>query len=759
MLESMFQMVFGYRRVLFEQGEFRLSPSVGSYLAALVVLAIVGATILIYRRASLRGRLRDRIVLASLRLATLGLLLLCLFRPVLAVKAAIPQRNLLAVVLDDSRSMQIPDVNGAPRGAFVQREFGESALMKGLSERFGLRVFRFSSAADRLASANGLTFTGQQTRLGAALDGVRQEMSGLPVAGMVVVSDGADTSETPLEEALLALKAEGLPVFTVGVGSERLERDIEISRVTVPKTALKGGSMLVDIAITQRGYSGKTVTVDVEDDGRIVGSQQVQLPEDGSQIAVRTRALASESGPRTLQVRVTRQPDEIVAQNNARQAHVEVRDGPQKILYFEGEPRFELKFIKRAVADDANLHVVALQRTADKKFYRIDVDKPEELVNGFPTSRDELFAYRGLILGSVEAGAFSGDQLRMIAEFVDKRGGGLLMLGGPRAFGEGGYGGTPVADALPVTFGRNQTPPDQLAVTRVKVSPTREANGHAITQIAGDERASAKRWPELPELTTINDLGDVKAGATVLLSGLDERRRSHVVMAQERYGRGKAIVLATQDTWRWQMHASISVEDQTHETFWRQLMRWLIDGVPETVEVRAPERVTPGDAIVLSAEVVDPAFVEVNDAAVVAHVTAPDGTTSDVPLAWGGDRPGEYRGTLSAARAGAYEVTVEATRGEQALGRSTVHVQAAPSDDEYVNAALNPERLRRIADETGGRFYTADTLGRLPEDIRYSGRGVVSVEERELWNMPLMLFLLVGLVCLEWRYRRAVGLG
>ncbi|MGE3844495.1 MAG: glutamine amidotransferase, partial [Vicinamibacterales bacterium] len=508
-----------------------------------------------------------------------------------------------------------------------------------------------------------------------------------------------------------------------------------------------------------RGYAGRTVTVDVEDEGRIVGSEQVVLPADGSQVAVRMRAMATEPGARTLRVRVGAQQGELVPQNNVRETQVEVRDRSEKILYFEGEPRFELKFIRRAVADDGNLHVVTLQRTADKKFYRLDVDKPEELVNGFPSSREELFSYRGLILGSVEAGAFTGEQLQMVADFVDKRGGGLLMLGGPRSFGEGGYAGTPIADALPVSFARGQTPPDRLGVVRLKIGPTREGSGHPLAQIAADERASARRWPELPELTVVNQLGNVKAGATVLLTGSDERRRNHVVLAQERYGRGKAMALAAQDTWRWQMHASIAVDDQTHETFWRQMLRWLVDGVPEAVEVRVPERVNPGDVVTVLADVVDAAFVEVNDATVVAHVTAPDGTVSDAPLTWGGRKAGEYRGTISTSQPGNYQVQIDATRSGRSLGQGTVHVQASAGTDEFVSAGMNAERLRRIADATGGRFYTADTLSRLPEDIRYSGRGVVSVEERELWNMPILLFLLIGFVCAEWRYRRSVGLG
>jgi hypothetical protein len=138
-------------------------------------------------------------------------------------------------------------------------------------------VFRFSSTATRATQGRDLGFDGTETRLGAALSAARQELAGLPLAGLVMVSDGADTADTALGEALLGLKAEAVPVFTVGVGRETLDRDIQIGRVTTPRTALKGTTLLVDVVIAQKGFDGEAVTLDVEDEGRIVSTQQVKL--------------------------------------------------------------------------------------------------------------------------------------------------------------------------------------------------------------------------------------------------------------------------------------------------------------------------------------------------------------------------------------------------------------------------------------------------------------------------------------------------
>jgi uncharacterized membrane protein len=759
MFDTLFQALFSYRPIVFQQGEFRFNVTMGSVVAAVLAAAVIAVAVVTYRRVSASdGRVRDRVVLTALRIAALGIVVFCLFRPTLIVRAAVPQQNVLAVLVDDSRSMQIPDWNGRTRAEFVREQFGDSTVMRALSDRFLVRMFRFSSTATRVSSLDDLTFSGSQTRLGPALESVREELAGLPLAGVVLVSDGADTSEAPLANALLGMRAERVPVFTVGVGSERLVRDIQIDRINTPRSVLKDGSLLVDVVVTHTGFGGQTVTVDVEDEGRIVGSERVQLPVDGTPATARLRVRALESGPRLFTFRVPPREGELVTQNNARQALINVRDTRERILYYEGEPRWEMRFLRRAIADDRNLQVVALQRTADNRFMQLEGD-PGELDGGFPTTRDALFRYRGLILGSIEAGAFSGDQLQMIADFVDRRGGGLLVLGGARSLGEGGFGGTPVADVLPLTLDPRTRASEPSPLARLTVSPTPAGQAHAITQIAETEAASAARWSQLPTVTSVNAPLPAKPGATVLLNGLDQRGASHVVLATHQYGRGKAAAFVAQDSWQWQMHASIPLEDQTHQNYWRQLLRWLVEGVPDTVDVRTTaDRIEPGDVVTIEAAVADRSFMELNDAGVIAHVTRPGGGTLNVPLQWTGERDGQYRGTFVSSEPGEYEITVDATRSGQPVGTGVAYVLAARGDAEFFDPTMHAAPLRRIAEETGGKFYTPDNVAGLAEDVRYAGRGVTTIEERELWNMPIVLILLMGVICAEWGYRRAVGL-
>jgi uncharacterized membrane protein len=753
--ETLFQFLFEYRPDVFRQGDFRFAPPAGAPVAAVVVIAALAIAFVSYRVLRSRVQWRERAVLGGLRIAALGVILFCIFRPVLVVKAAIAQQNVVGILIDDSRSMQLPENNAGTgtRADWVRQSFAnpDSPIMKALSDKFLVRTFRFSSASARVSSPADLTFSGTQTRLANAIETARQELAGLPVSGLVLVTDGADTTDSTVADALLASKAEALPVFTVGVGPETLSHDIQVGRVQTPRTALKGTSLLVDAVMTQTGYAGQTVTLDVEDGGRIVGSQPVRLPADGDPVSVRVRFTATEAGPRVFRLKVAPQPGEVVIQNNQRDVQIDIRDRKERLLYYEGEPRFEMKFARQAIKDDPNLQLVTLQRTAENKHLRLDIDAAGvELAAGFPKTREELFAYRGLVLGSVEASAFNADQLRMIAEFVDVRGGGLLLLGGARAFAEGGYAGTPLAEVMPVMLGSSGG-----AFTHVKVHPTRAGQAHAVTQLGDTEQASAERWKTMPPLSAVNTIEALKPGATALLSGTDDRRRERVVLAYERYGRGKSVAFPVQDSWMWQMHATIRVEDQTHENFWRQLLRWLVDGVPDAVETRPlTDRVEPGQPVALTADVVDPRFVELNDATVVARVTSPSGKTSAVPLQWTGERNGQYRASFATSETGWYQTTVEATRDGKTVGSAVTNVRAVPDDAEYFDATMHAPLLQRIAKETGGRFYKPDAMAALPDDLKYSGRGVTAVEERELWHMPILLMALVAIVCTEWGLRR-----
>ena len=760
-MDAIFEFLFKFRPLVFEQGDLAFAAPASLRVWLGVAGLVAASAVATYTIARGRSTVADRGIMAGLRVALLGLLVFCLMQPVLVLSTVVPQQNFVGVLLDDSRSMELENEDGSVRSDFVADAFtpGESALLDDLSERFVLRFFRFSDDASRIDGPQELSFGGTGTDIGGALDVAREELAGVPLSGLVLVSDGADNEDRPLTESLVPLQAAGVPVFTVGVGDELIEPDIELGRVELPRAVLEGSTLMVDVVVTQNGFGQRSVPLVVEDDQQILAEETVELGPDGEPVVARVSFQVEGAGSRRVDFSIPTQSGERVDRNNRRSAWVEVRGDTDKILYFEGEPRPEVKFLRRAVADDENLQVVLLQRTAESKFLRLGVDDGTELQFGFPTTREELYRYRALVLGSVEASFFTHDQLQMIADFASERGGGLLFLGGHDAFAEGGWAGTPVEEVMPVVLG-DASPGVMGHFAEVKAEPTPAGLSHPIVQLDAELDSVAARWERLPPVTVVNRLTETRPGATTLLTATDVTSGgSQVLLAFQRYGRGKSMALTTQDSWLWQMHAAVPLEDQSHESFWQQTLRWLVDGVPDAVVVATDqERAEPGDAVRLVATVRDSTFIEINDASVTATVTSPTGQVDQVPVEWTVERDGEYAVELRATEMGDYEVEVVAERDGVPLGRAHTYLHVTDSDEEYYDSARRTSLLRRVAEDTGGRFYTPATVGSLPEDITVSGAGVTLVEEHDLWDMPVLFLLMLLLMAAEWGYRRVRGM-
>lgn len=767
-MDALREFLFKYPPYLFQQGTFAFSGArLTSFIVALLALAVLALNVLMLRRLRTNGI--ERAVLLAGRVAAVLVLAWCLLRPVLVVASAVPSRNVVAVLVDDSRSMRIPDYNNEPRAAFVRQHLSspDSSLYHALAQQFQVRFYRTSGRGGRAAPLADSSFASSRSQLVDAALRVEDDLVGTPVAGVLLVSDGADNGSElgdrdRLMEQMVALKARGVPVFTVGVGTERFARDIEVVSVTAPRWVLRGGNVVVEAVVMQRGFGGRTVPVEVEDGGRIVARETVTLPRDGEAVTARVRAPATEAGARLLTVRIPLQDGELIDRNNARTAVVSVRARREKILYVEGEPRPEVKFLRRAVAADSNLQLVTIVRTARDKYLRLSVDDSLELAAGFPRTREELFKYRAVVLGSIEAAAFTLDQLRMLADFVSERGGGLIALGGRSAFAEGGFRGTPLDDVLPLEMVGDPGEPDSTALRYVRPVLTEAGRWHAAVQLAGSDSLTRARWDTLPAVTTLNQFGRPKPGATVLLSARDVNGgETRPLLAVQRFGRGRSAAFAAQDSWLWQMAAEVEVDDDSHETFWRQLLRWLVTDVPDRVEaVAASDGAQPNESVRIRSEVFDERFVRVNGAKLVAELEAPNGTRTPLPFEWSGARDGEYVSDALLGDVGVYTVHASAVvAGPKAdtLRAEPIHLAAVSSEREYFGAERRSALLRQLAEETGGRYYEPNEAMNVARDLTHSASGVTVVDRKDLWDMPVVFLLLALALAGEWAYRRRRG--
>ena len=752
---SVAEFLFKYPARLFGQGHLVWQNRGVLPLIGAAVVLVVAAAVWQYGRARAIG-LPDRILLTGFRTVVAASLGICLLRPGLALSTSVPERNALGILLDDSKSMLIRDADSVTRLAVLQRIFGDSSgtIVRRLRERYALRFYRFADVLDRVSGPSQLSGAGVRTDLAGSLDQSRRMFGATPLAGIVVATDGADNGGDPLPQVLLGFKAAKVPVYTVGIGRERFERDVAIERVELPRSTLKGSVLLGSVALRTRGVGGETLALQVEDGGKIVATTDVPVPRGADVVTVPVRIPPLEEGSRRLTVSVRPLPGEAVSQNNTLGARIRVRGRREKILYLEGEIRPEFAFLRRAAAGDSNVQLVGLQRTSKGKFLRLGVDDSLDLIRGFPTSRADLFRYRGLILGSMEAGFFTADQLRMVGEFVGQRGGGLLALGSRSSFGEGAFEGTALADVLPVTFANRVADSAEVA-TEIKIQPTAAGALTAALMLGPNAAANHLRWDSLPSLTTVNRFTGLKPGATSLLEGTAAGTPVRPVFAMQRYGRGNAMAFTAQDSWLWRMHAGIRDDDLIHQTLWRQLLRWLVEAVPDRIDVTlSPEQPTPGQRISVRAEVVDSGFVRVNDAAVTAQVTGPDGAGIDTPLAWTLGQDGVFTGSFVAARPGSYQIAVRAVRGRDSIVAEPETIDAEDRGADFLNAEMRAPLLKRIAEETGGRFYTPATVDRLPDDVAYTESGVTVRETKDLWDMPAIFLVMLIALGGEWSYRR-----
>jgi hypothetical protein len=256
----------------------------------LIIAGLLGAgTVASYTIARGKSTVTERSVMAGLRVMLLAVIIVCLLQPSLILSTVVPQQNFVGILIDDSQSMLLTDENGISRSSFVNDAFtsDESELVRQLSDRFALRFFRFSDVAGRIDSPAELTYEGTHTNLARALDVAREELSGVPLSGLVMITDGADNDNQPLAESLVSLQAAGVPVFTVGVGEETIAPDIELGRIEMPRAVLEGSSLTVDAVITQMGFGSSTVPLIVEDELRIIAEETVELGPDREPVVAR----------------------------------------------------------------------------------------------------------------------------------------------------------------------------------------------------------------------------------------------------------------------------------------------------------------------------------------------------------------------------------------------------------------------------------------------------------------------------------------
>jgi uncharacterized membrane protein len=761
-MTAIFELLFKYPPLLYERGTIAFYPFWPYSITLILAAAAISGSYLLYRRAATVLRPAWRYGLIALRTAAFLILLFLCLRPVLRLHSVIPQKNFVAIAFDTSKSMDIRDGPRKQSRLDVERQLlhpDNNPLIQALAQKFKLRFFAFSRSAERIPGFQDAPRHGNSTDLERSLKQIAGELAAVPLAGIVLVTDGADNRSTDLVAAAAQFGARNMPVYTIGIGSSDIARDTEVLSVTVPRKVLKDTLVEAEVAVRARGYSGQRTRLLVLDQQRQLQSQEVVLGRDGEVKTYKINFSTQSTGPKVFRFRVEPFADDIVPENNDQTAVVRIEDEKPQILYVEGEPRWEYSFLRRAILADKNLRLITLLRQADGKLLRQGVESPSTLEKGFPNEKAELFQYKAILLGSIEASFFTFDQLRMIADFAGRRGGGLLMLGGKHSFGQGGYIHTPLEDVLPLDLGADVSKVPNFQDVEFHARPTSYAFQHPITRLSLSEEQNRKRWETAPALTGFNPTSNLKPGATALLQSSvpDVRGQSPVILAFQRFGRGKSVAFTTASSWRWRMGQEHT--NNFHALFWKQMLRWLLGDVPDPLNVTTERQsYSPDDLAIIRAEVNDASFMPLNDARVLSQVKAPSGKLASVQLAWDVEKEGAYSAIFKPEENGIYEISTEAFRGDKSLGTAKTSFQVAESTEEFHNASMNAGLLKRLSSATGGRYYSPEDLRTLPEDISYIDKGASRVEDKDLWDMPFLFLLLAGVICTEWILRKRKGL-
>jgi hypothetical protein len=739
---------------------------------AIVLAAAIGAVAYAEYRRPLSPLSRvQRGVLVSLRVLTLAAIVLFLFRPIAIMPPTGSREAIVPVLVDGSRSMRLADADGQTRiaraTALLKNELGAP-----LSTHFTTEIY---SVGDGLtpATVDTLHADARQTDLAGALTAVRERYRGQRVAGIVVLSDGADTgtraAATASEGAAdrTATEAGGPPVFAIGIGSPDGPQDREVLGMTAGDPRLDQASVDLHVTAVSTGFGRTPFVLRMLGNGQVLDTRRIVPTADGSPINQVFTVSPDPLSPTVYTADIPRDGSEAVAENNARSVLVSPAGRKRRVLIVEGAPGFEHSFMTRAWTEDPGLEVDSVTRKGkngegvDTFFVQAGSGRSAALTAGFPARRDQLYVYDAVVIANVESDFFSRAQLAMLADFVSERGGGLLVLGG-RSFAQRGLSGTPLEEVLPVELNdrrgglvRASLGTDALPAHN-KLTLTADGEMHPIMRIGTTPEETRKMWAALPPLAASAALGGPRPGATILALTTAPGGGVFPVVAVQRYGQGRSMVFAGEASWRWKMMVASS--DRSYEFFWRLAARWLSGASADPVAIAVPDAPEPGDAISVDVDAHDSSFAPVADAKVDATLTAPGGVTTTIKLRHADPASGRYTAALGPEQPGLYRIHAEARRGTTMLGTADRWMYVGGADREFADPRLNEGFLRRVARNSGGRYVRAAEASRVSSWLQATVPQNAAPERRDLWHEPWAFALLVLLLSAEWILRRRWGL-
>ncbi len=752
-------------------------------LFAVFVVALV--TFCYSREATSAGRLL-KATLVALRLSLLVIVLLMIAEFTLSLRrTGLPT---VAVLVDDSASMGIDDRYDdkklqsviANRLQSAELEGGtrlhlaksllldpRNDLLSAIERRYRLKLYFVSNAArpqagtlDQLRQAVvDLQPHGPSSRLGAGLRYVLGDLRGNPPAAIVMLTDGINTDGEPLAAAARYARKRGVPLFTVGLGSERPVVDLELADLLVDEVVFVDDVVNFEFKLTARGFAGKTVDVVLRerDQSTPLAQMKVRIEEDGKPQRLQLPYRPTQVGQFEYVVEVPTQDEEAQKENNRQQRLVSVRKEQIKVLLVQAYPNYEFRYLKNMLERDSTVQLKTVLQDADLEYAELD----QSALRGFPVRREDLFAFDVVIFGDVNPAYLSASVMTNLAEFVEKKGGGVAFLAGPQ-YTPLAYRGSPLEPLFPIELADAAAPdPGQGTEEGYVVEPTDLGLSSPQMQLGDTAADTARIWREFPPLFWLLDAPQVKPAARVLAEHptrtAPDGRRLPVFLMQY-YGAGKVLFHGTDETWRWRFR----VGDIYFARYWIQTVRYLsrskLLGKDGAVELTADRReYRRGEPIRLRVRFIDERAAPVEDDGVAVVVEHEGAGNRRFKLDRNAVNRGVFEATLGDLADGAYHAWLAAPALEGNAPAADFSVVAPPGELETVQ--MDAAELKRAADETRGRFYRINTVDRLLEELP-PGRQVPieTLPPKVLWNQWWLLATFLGLITSEWILRKRKGM-
>lgn len=737
-----------------------------------------------------------RVALASLRAALLVALAAILAGPVLLMQSETIERDWAVVLADRSASMTVQDhlTPGAARhttrdAALADAVAAAAETWSSLAAERNLLWLGFDARAFPLETS-GATPTlgapqGRATALARAFEHALRQTAARPVSGLILLTDGR-TSDPPDRELLAQLKSRQIPVFVVPFGSATPLPDFAIARTDHPAAAFANDSIPVSVEIRRTPGNADaqaarlSVTLVDTSSGRVLDEQPVVFPDSADQPARLTlTAVAQTAGSRDWAVRLVSPTPDIATDNDASPIRVDVIDRPVRLVYFDGYPRWEYRYLKNLFVRERSIRASALLLAPERRYLQEGADQLFTL----PRTPQEWQPYDVIVIGDVRPEMFSREQLQQIRDHVANDGAGLLFIAGPGPT-PNAWRATPLADLLPFTLATDPAAvaakPVQEWLEPVFMTPAPAAERLGVLRLADDRRGTwpasltdpgsgwaSFRFAQRIPMARLKPAAEPLAYALPLSESATPSAARDPLILTMRFGAGRVVYSATDEIWRWRYARGETLP----ERFWLPIIRLLArqslvaSGEPALLTAD-PEDTVVNQPVTLTLRLLDQSLQDSRPRTVQARVTKDADPTR--PSAVTRDAAVELR---AEAAEGVASSTLTATWIPTEPGRYTVRVteptlaaldlsdaiNVTAPDDELRDAAADHGLLAELASQTGGAVLTPDRLGELPDLLPNRRlRLLGSPQSETLWDRPLVWVLIVCLVTAEWVGRRLI---